>query len=314
VTGSPNGRQRAGIDVGGTKCLGVVIDEAGEVVRQDRRPSPNDPVRLIDALAELANELAPYDSLGVGVPGLVTRSGALRAAPNLGRVNELAVGPLLESRLGHPVAVDNDATCGVAAEWLIGAARGFDDAVLVTLGTGIGGGVVAGGRIVRGANGFAGEIGHMVVDPDGPPCVCGRRGCWERYASGSGIRRQALEAIEAGRLDSVVEIAGGDREAVRGEHVHAAARAGDPQAMTVFDDFARWVAVGLVNLTNLLDPAVFVLGGGLAEAGDLVLSPARKWFSRLLYAPTHRPHPQLRLAALGERAGAVGAALLVDVR
>jgi glucokinase len=314
ATDTSTQRRRAGIDVGGTKCLGVVIDAEGDVVQQERRLAPNDPVRLIDTLVELAHTLAPYDSLGVGVPGLVTRAGSLRAAPNLGRVNELAVGPLLESRLGHPVAVDNDATCGIAAEWTVGAARGTSDAMLVTLGTGIGGGIVAGGRIVRGANGFAGEIGHMLVDPDGPPCVCGRHGCWERYASGSGIRRQAREAIEGGRLASVVEIAGGDPEAVRGEHVYAAARAGDPQALAVFDEFARWVAVGLVNLTNLLDPEIFVLGGGLAEAGDLVLSPARKWFAQLLYAPTHRPHPKLVLAALGERAGAVGAALLVDVR
>ncbi len=164
------------------------------------------------------------------------------------------------------MAVTNDATCAALAEWRFGAGRGVDDMVMVTLGTGIGGGVVAGGRLIVGANGFAGEFGHMVVDPDGPPCPCGRRGCWERYASGSGLAQLARAAAVGGRLRRVVEVAGGDAGMVRGEHVQAAAREGDPGAVAVVDEFARWVALGLVNLTNALDPARFVLGGGWPRA------------------------------------------------
>jgi len=299
----------AGIDIGGTKCLGVVIDAEGEVVREGRRPTPKGPDAIVEALAELAEELHPWDELGIGAAGLVTLDGVVRAAPNLPGVFGLALRARLEVRLGRTVAVDNDATCAMLAEWRLGAARGAANAVIVTLGTGIGGGLLVDGALVRGRNGFAGEPGHMVVDPNGPWCVCGRHGCWERYASGSGLGVLARSAASAGRLERVVELAG-DAEGVRGEHVQQAALEGDPGALEVLDDFARWVALGLVNLTNLLDPEVLVVGGGIAEAGPLLLDPVRTWFGELLYSPQWRPIPRVELAATGERAGAIGAALL----
>ncbi|MCU1392987.1 MAG: glk [Ilumatobacteraceae bacterium] len=280
----------AGIDVGGTKFLGVVLDDAGEIVVTKRRPTPAGGDAVVRELAEFARELGDYDTLGVGVPGLVTRDGVLRAAPNLVGADEVAVGARLTALLGHPVAVDNDATCAMVAEWLHGAARGFDDVVLVTLGTGIGGGLVMGGRLQRGANGFAGEFGHVVVEPNGIACVCGRRGCWERYASGSG-----LAMLAGGRT---------------GEDVVAAAEAGDRESLAVIDLFAHWVALGLANLTNVLDPACIVLGGGLAAAPGVFLGPIEREFVALLYSSENRPRPQLAFAALGERAGAIGAALL----
>src|SRR5205807_3790376 len=155
---------------------------------------------------------------------------------------------------------------------------------LVTLGTGIGGGIVADGRLYRGANGFAGEIGHMVVDPHGPLCPCGQRGCWERFASGSGLGRLGREAAMAGAAPRLVELAGGDAEAVRGEHVTEAAREGDGEARAVMERFAWWGALGLVNLVNAFDPALFVIGGGLVAAGDLLFDPLRSQFSELLDA------------------------------
>ena len=179
--------RRAGIDVGGTKCHGVVIDASGVVVHDYRLPTPAGHDAIVDTLAEVAAQLAPFDSIGLGVPGLITRDGVIKASPNLVDVRDFPVGQLLSQRLGAVVHVDNDATCATVAEWRAGAARGFDDVVMVTLGTGIGGGVVANGQLVRGANGFTGEFGHMVIHPDGPWCPCGRRGCWERYASGSGL-------------------------------------------------------------------------------------------------------------------------------
>ena len=301
--------RRVGVDVGGTKCLAVCVDGDLQVVAEARRPTPKGPEAIIDTIAELVGELAPFDSIGVGVPGLVTMDGTLRAAPNLVDIREFRVGALLTERLGVDVHVDNDATCAAVAEWKRGVARGSDDFVMVTLGTGIGGGVVAGGRLVRGANGFTGEIGHMVVDPGGPPCPCGRRGCWERYASGSGLGRLARDAAVAHRLARVVEIAG-NVEDVRGEKLAVAAREGDLEALEVFDQFGRWVALGLVNLTNILDPGLLVLGGGLAASADLSSGPIRRWFAELLYAPELRPHPRLEFAEMGERAGAIGAALL----
>jgi len=305
--------RRLGIDVGGTKCLGVILDPSGEVIEEQRRPTPKGPEAIIDTLAELATAMGPWHTIGVGVPGLVTRNGVLRAAPNLVDIHDFRVGELLSQQLGTKVEVDNDGTCAAAAEWKTGAARGVDDFVMVTLGTGIGGGVVAGGSLIRGANGFTGEIGHMVVDPDGPPCPCGRRGCWERYASGSGLGRLAREAAIGKRLRRVVALAGGDADRVRGEDVQAAAREGDADALQVIDLFGRWVALGLVNLTNVLDPAAFVLGGGLAASADLYIGPIQQHFTQLLYAPDLRPRPVLSFAKLGERAGAVGAALLTEV-
>jgi glucokinase len=304
-----DGARRAGVDVGGTKCLGVVVVD-GEIVAEQRRYTPRGHGPIADAIAEVAAALAPYDSLGVGVPGLVTRAGVLRAAPNLADVADFDVASMVAERVGHHLEVDNDATCAALSEWREGAGVGADDLVLVTLGTGIGGGLVLGGVLQRGHNGFTGEYGHMVVDPDGPPCVCGRRGCWERYASGSGMGRLAREAAVGGRLRRVVELAGGDPELVRGEQVHHAAREGDPEALAVIDEFGRWLALGLVNLTNAVDPQRFVLGGGLAVGADLYLEPIRHWFGELLYSPDLRPHPEVVFARLGEHAGAVGAALL----
>jgi glucokinase len=302
-----------GIDVGGTKCLGVALDAEGNIVREDRRPTPRGPGsvdRMIDTLIELADSLGSYASLGVGVPGMVTRAGVLRAAPNLDGVADFDVAGGLRARLDVDVRVDNDATCAALSEWRFGAGRGATDMILVTLGTGIGGGLVAGGALQRGHNGFVGEFGHMVVDPYGPPCVCGRRGCWERYASGSGLARLAREAAVGRRVSRVLDLADGDPEAVRGEHVQLAAREGDRDALAVIDEFGRWVALGLVNLTNALDPEVFVLGGGLAAGADLYLAPIQRWFGELIYAPTLRTHPRIAFANWNERAGAVGAALL----
>lgn len=308
---------RVGIDVGGTKALGVALDESGAVVERDLRPTPRGDdslVSLIDTLVELAQSLGVDGSLGIGVPGLVTRDGVLRAAPNLDGVADFEVRRLLSERLGHPVSVDNDATCALVAEWQLGAAMGTKDMMLVTLGTGIGGGIVANGQVQRGANGFAGEFGHMVVDPDGFHCPCGRRGCWERYASGSGLATLAREAATGHRLKAVVAQAGGDAQNIRGEHVLAAALAGDADAIAVIDQFGRWVALGLSNLTNAFDPEMFVLGGGLAAGGESYLEPIVRWFGELLYQPDQRPQPRIEFARLGPLAGAVGAALMPGIR
>jgi glucokinase len=298
----------AGIDVGGTKCLGVVVDGDGTVLRTERLPTRYDNDGLIEALVELAAKIEPWDTLGVGVAGMVTRAGVVRASPNLGRVSELRVRDRLQERLGRRVVVDNDATCATAAEWGIGAARGGHDVVFVAFGTGIGGGFVSEGVLVRGSHGFAGEIGHMVVDPDGPECVCGRRGCWERFASGAGLARWANEDLAAEEIRAVLDKT--DAKPLRGEDVMAAARLGSKTAGEIVETFGRWAALGMANLTNAFDPELLVIGGGLADAADLIVEPIERWFIELLYAPDHRPHPRIAVAELGPKAGAIGAALL----
>ena len=206
--------------------------------------------------------------------------------------------------------MDNDANCHAVAEHAAGAAAGIDETLVITLGTGIGAGIITGGRLLHGANGFAGEPGHMVVDPNGPPCPCGKHGCWERFASGTGLGRLARDAASGGRLDAAVALAGGDPEAVRGEHVTASARAGDADSQAVLDELSRWIALGLANLVNILDPAIIVIGGGLVEAADLLLPEVRRRFADLVMAGEVRPEVPIVPAHLGERAGAIGAALL----
>ena len=322
-----------GIDMGGTKVLGLAVDDEGVVLSELRVPTPRRRAArpgvapgaapdtegfgpVIEALASVTEQLrdsveAEVESVGVGAPGLVDNTGVLRYAPNLPGGNGLDIMGGLSARLGGMrTVVDNDATCATVAEWAFGAAAGVTDAVMVTLGTGIGGGVIAGGHVVRGASGFGGEIGHMVVDPNGPPCPCGKRGCWERFASGSGLGRLAREAAHAGRLDAVVVLAGGDAESVRGEHVLTAAKAGDAGALAVLGELGWWLALGLSNLALALDPAVMVYGGGLVETVTLVHDEVRTAFDELLEGHAYRPEVKILPAVLGERAGAIGAALV----
>ena len=311
----------AGVDIGGTKCLGVLLAPDGRVLAEERVPTPHGASNLVDAVVSVVEVLSggsadPIAAVGVGAPGLVDHRGVLRAAPNLVGVTEMPIRDEVAERVGLPVTVDNDATCALLAEWRHGVAKGANDVVLVTLGTGIGGGVVAGGELQRGANGFASEPGHMVVDPNGPPCVCGRRGCWERYASGSGLARLARDAAFGGR-------ALGRRAARRrrsGGREGRARDAGGARAATrrreqIIDEFGRWVALGLVNLTNLLDPEMIVLGGGLVSEAGPHPRADRDGCRGLLYAPAHRPQPRAGASAvLGERAGAIGAALPIASR
>ncbi len=306
-----------GLDLGGTKCLGLAVGPDGTILAEHRVPTPVEGGEaLLDTMAAVATDVgvaarAPgIGSVGVGAPGLVDAGGVLRFAPNLRRADGLEIGAGLAARLGVAVQVDNDVTCAAYGEWAAGAATGTGDALLVALGTGIGGGLVVGGRLARGAHGYAGEIGHMVVDTHGPPCPCGQRGCWERFASGAGLGRLAREAAAAGLAPGVVARAGGDCEDVRGEHVTDAAQEGDLGARAILDEFARWLALGLANLTNILDPARIVVGGGLVDDAALWLDATRSAFSKLIMAAEVRPEVPVVPALLGSRAGAVGAALL----
>ncbi|MDQ1357024.1 MAG: glucokinase [Acidimicrobiaceae bacterium] len=300
-----------GVDVGGTKILALQLRADGSLGQETRKLTPRGGEAVLDAIAEAVDSLGPVKAVGVGAPGLVDHAGILQFAPNLPHVVGLPVRAGLEQRLpGVVVTVGNDATCAGWAERLLGAGQGSHDLLMVTLGTGIGGGLVGGGELLLGANGFSGEIGHMVVDIHGPPCPCGKRGCWERFASGSGLGRLGREAAEAGQAPRVAQLAGGDPVAVRGEHVTAAALEGDAGAMDVIHRFAWWVALGLANLANVFDPECIVLGGGLAESGGVFLEPVRTAFNDLVEAAEYRPPIRIVLAQLGERAGAVGAALL----
>ena len=310
-----------GVDIGGTKVLGVALGPDDGIAAEARVPTPRGKREIVgshvaEAVAQVVVELdralgatgtAP---VGVGAPGMVDRRGRLCFAPNLPQAHGVDWTGLIGDRLpGRAVLIENDANFAVLAEHRLGAARGYRDVVMVTLGTGIGGGIVVDGRVQVGSAGFAGEIGHMVVDPAGPACPCGRRGCWERFASGAGLGVFARQAALAGNLGEVVRMAGGDPESVRGEDVSAAAAAGDPAARRVIEQVGWWIGFGLANLACVLDPECFVLGGGVVEAGDLLVDTARATFAELVEGGDRRPAAAVVPAAFGERAGAVGAAL-----
>ncbi|MFZ9384036.1 MAG: ROK family protein [Ilumatobacteraceae bacterium] len=299
---------RLGIDVGGTKCLALAVDDEGNVLDRERVSTPRGDRLIEDALVALIETLSvrsgtpisQWRTIGLGVPGLISRDGVIVSSPNLPDVENFAVRARLESRLGRSVLVDNDANCAARAEWRAGAARGHDDVLVVTLGTGIGGGIVSEGRVLRGWNGFAGEIGHVVVVAEGRECACGRRGCWEQYASGSALGRLARDAWRESWADS-----GHDAIDLR-----RAAESGDRAALDVIDEFGRWVALGVASLVHSFDPRVVVIGGGVAHRAEVVRSSVERWLGHFLYASHVRRHPEVRLAEHGEDAGAIGAALL----
>jgi glucokinase len=303
-----------GLDLGGTKVLGVVADDAGRVVAELRRPTP--PGReaalseMVAVLDELRAVVPAAAAVGVGVPGLVDFDGVLRYAPNLPGFEGVEVRAIVEAASELPVAVDNDANLATLAEVLHGAARGRSEVLMVTLGTGIGGGMVIGGRLYRGGQGFAAEIGHVTVDPDGPQCACGARGHWEAVASGTALGRTGREWAARGEAPGVLARAGGRVDAIRGYHVGAAALSGDPDGLALISAHGRAVAIGLGGLVNVLDPEVVVIGGGLVELGDVLLEPIRRELPGFVEAPAHRALPPIVAAQLGEHAGAVGGAAL----
>ena len=283
--------KRLGIDIGGTKTLCVVVDDSGPEPRvvDERRVSTDPRGDAGEAIVELARSFADIDSVGVGIAGLVSRDGTVAVTTHLPGVRDVPLRRRVEGALGIPVAVDNDATCAAVAEWRVGAARGCRDALVVTLGTGIGGGAIVDGRVARGHNGYAAEFGHMVVERNGSRCPCGRRGCWEEYASGGGLSR----------------LAGG----VASERVVEGFVARDEASVRVVGEFADWVAIGLHNLVNIHDPELIVLGGGLGSLPEIVDVVSRR-FAAGEGGHVGRSLPRIAGAQLGHRAGAIGAAFI----
>ncbi len=303
-----------GLDVGGTKVAGLVLDSEGTVLGRGERPTPaEDADQAIATVTELGRELlAEHGTVvgaGAGVAGMVDfAAGVFRFGPNL-PWREVPLAERLSEVLDVPVIVDNDANAAAWGEYRHGAGRGHDDLLMVTVGTGIGGGIVSGGRMLRGAHGFAAEIGHVIVEPGGPPCGCGNQGCWEQVASGSALGRIGREHA-AGDPDGRMSRLAGGPERVSGRHVAEAAREGDPDAVAILAEVGRRLGEGMAGLANILDPDAIVVGGGVADIGELLLEPARRAFVDTIEAPGHRPEVPILPAALGNDAGAIGAAAL----
>jgi glucokinase len=303
-----------GIDVGGSNLVAGVVSARGEVLERVRRDSPTkSPREVEDAIVETVQELTgrhPVGAVGIGAAGFVDAGRAsVLFSPHLAWRNE----PLRDAlwrRLRLPIVVDNDANAAAWAESRFGAAVGRRHVLCITLGTGIGGALVLDGRVFRGANGMAGEFGHMQVVPGGHRCECGNRGCWEQYASGNALVRDARELVLADspvayRLRDAVD---GDVDRLTGAVVSEVAQQEDPAAAELIGEVGGWLGVGLAGLTAAFDPDCIIVGGGVSQAGDLLLEPARESFARTLTGRGFRAPPQILAAFLGPDAGFVGAA------
>ena len=314
-----------GVDVGGTKVAAGVVDESGTILVRTRRLTPSvSPEATEDVIADVVAELMAADlprggtieAVGIGAAGFIdaARSTVL-FAPNLAWRDE----PLraeVEKRVGLPVVVENDANAMAWAEHRFGAGAGSAHMVAVTVGTGIGGGIILDGALYRGRFGIGAEFGHLQLVRGGRRCGCGQRGCWEQYCSGRALLHAAREIadVQPAYGARLLELGEGEPEGIEAREVTKAAQEGDPAALECFAEVGRWLGRGLADLVAVLDPEIFVIGGGVADAGELLLAPAREEFAAVLTGGTHRPHAEIRIASLGNDAGLVGAADLARLR
>ena len=308
-----SGSLTVGVDVGGTKTAAILLSGDGEILERSTLPTgAHDDAASLAAVGDAVENVIgdAVTAIGVGAAGLIdVRSGTIVFSPNFSW-RRVPIAARLTERFGLPVTVDNDATAGAWAEARVGAAAGSEDSLFVGVGTGIGGGIVTGGRLLRGAHGFAGEIGHVIVEPGGPACGCGNRGCWEQVASGQALEREGIRAIIEAPGSALAVLAGGDPTKVTGELVAAAARDGNPVAARIVRTIGWRLGEGIAGLVNVLDPAVVVVGGGVAAIGDPIFGPLREAYLGSVEGRRDRPDVSIVPAALGVEASAIGAAMI----
>ena len=304
-----------GVDVGGTKVLGGVVDELGTVVKTARRDTPREGgASLTQAIADVAKELMSeftIDSVGVSAAGFVSSDRkTMLATPNIAGWNGVDLDCQLTSLIGLPVVIENDANAAAWGEARFGAGRGKRHMLMLTVGTGIGGGIVVNGELYRGAFGIAAEIGHIRVVPEGHLCGCGARGCFEQYGSGNALMRHAREAIAASPdiARNLLSRGDGTLEGLTGKAITDAARDGDAVALAAFNTTAQWLGAGIASLAVVLDPECVVIGGGVIDAGEILLKPTREALERSMPFAGKHPYPEIIGAQLGNEAGLVGVA------
>ena len=308
-----------GVDIGGTKIAAGVVDEQGKILERVKLATPKDSANVAATIAEAVNTVRQgreVEAVGLGAAGFVSADRAtVLFAANMSWRNE----PLrdrIEGLVDLPVVVENDANVAAWGEARFGAGAGQDNVVLLTIGTGVGGGVIIGGRLLRGHFGIGAELGHYRAVPDGLPCGCGQHGCIEQYASGSALTRivKANAAREPERAKILLGLGDGTPGGIVGSHITVAARDGDPVALEGFTEVATWIGQAMADMTAILDPGVFILGGGVSEAGEILAAPAREAYVRKAPATGQRPLADVVIATLGPDAGIIGAADLARDR
>ena len=304
-----------GIDVGGTKVLGGVVDESGKVLTTARKDTPRQGgAVLTQTIADVAKELLAQhsvSSVGVSAAGFVSSDRkTMLATPNIADWNGVDLDHELTKLIGLPVVIENDANAAAWGEAKFGAGQNQNHMMMLTVGTGIGGGIVVNGQLYRGAFGIAAEFGHVRVVPEGHLCGCGARGCFEQYASGNALLRHAREAIAASPevARNLLSRGDGTVAGLTGQAITEAARDGDPVALAAFNTTGQWLGAGIASLCVLLDPACVVIGGGVIDAGEILLKPTRESLERNMPFAGKHPYPEIVAAKLGNEAGLVGVA------
>ena len=307
----------AGIDLGGTFIKCGIVDSDGKLLIKDKIPTnkarPFE--ELVKDMAGLVSELekkacVKLKSVGVGSPGTVdSKTGVVVYCGNLG-FHKVPLGRELQKLLNLPIYVTNDANAAALGESFIGAGKKYKDMILVTLGTGVGGGIIIDGKLFEGNRSAGTEVGHIVICKDGEQCTCGRRGCFETYASATALVRQAKKAMEADRESVLWKLCGGNIDALDGKMFFDAVELCDKTAKKVLRSYTDYLAEGIVNLANVFRPQIVLIGGGISAAGDLLLNPLRRKVSRLLFGGNKYAHVELKIASLGNDAGILGCAKL----
>ena len=306
-----------GIDIGGTKIAGALVTESGQIVAEDRQPTPaGNPAEIVDIVVAMIDRLSlghEVRAAGVAAAGFVDAAqSTVYYAPNINWRNE-QLQRLISERVSLPVTIDNDANAAGWAEYRFGAGRTVTDMTMLTIGTGVGGAIVSQGRLFRGGFGAGAELGHLRVVPDGLPCGCGARGCIEQYGSGRALLRMANALADAGGIGLALADARAEHGELNGAIVGQYIAAGDPGAVHALQELGRWLGQACASLSAVLDPQLFVFGGGVAVAGDLLLDPVREAFLQHLPARGYHPEPRFEIAELVNDAGVVGAADLARI-
>ena len=307
-----------GIDLGGTKILTAVATAQGKMLSRDHSVTPATKgqeavVQSIlesigRALEQAGIAASQLSAIGVGAPGLSNpETGILFTSPNLPGWRDVPLRDIIEKELGKKAFLINDANAAALGELYFGAAKGAHHFIYITISTGIGGGIIIDGEVYTGSIGTAGEVGHMTIDDDGPPCNCGNRGCWETLASGTAMAREARKQIKEGARTSILGYAEGDVEKVTAQVIHNAAKEGDSLAKELITRTGYYVGVGLANLVNIFNPELIVIGGGLSNIGDMLLEPAYKVAGERAFKESYRT-VRFALAKLGRDSGVLGAA------
>lgn len=314
-----------GIDLGGTNIVASVVDDDYNIIGTSKTPTnaPRSADEIFDDIADVCEEavkaagltMEDIDSVGMGTPGTVNQDGIIEFANNLA-FNNVPARTMLAKRINKPeekVFIENDANCAALGEAYAGCGNGAKDFVAVTLGTGVGSGVIIGGKIVNGVNYAGGECGHMVIVVDGEQCSCGRKGCWEAYASATALIRQTKKAMEE-YPDSLMHKLAKEEGKVSGRTAFDAMRLGDIAGIKVVDDYIKYVACGLINIVNALHPEIICIGGGICNEGETLMKPLRRFVQSERYSIHSKIQTKIVKAELGNDAGVIGAALLGKVK